>query len=82
MFAWYLSLLSFPIAWLSFIWACGGDQIKYSSKRTLRYFTEVVGNNLFPSNLILKELFNFAFCLRNTMRFVFCTFRESLFAKE
>ena len=64
MFSWYLSLLSIPISRLSFIWTCEiwGDQVKCSSKRTPRYFTEVVGNNLFPSSLILKELFNFVFC--------------------
>ena len=47
MFAWYLSLLIIPIARLSFIWT--------------RYFTEVVGSGLFPTSLILKELFNFVF---------------------
>ena len=64
MFSWYLSLLSIPISRLSFIWTCEiwGDQVKCSSKRTPRYFREVVGNNLFPSSFILKELFNFAFC--------------------
>ena len=82
MFAWYLSLLSIPIARLSFIWTCEiwGDQVKCSSRRTPRYFTELVGNNLFPSSLILKELFNFVFCLWNTTSSIFSIFRESLFA--
>ena len=68
MFALYLSLLSFPIAQLSFIWTfeIWGDQVKFSSRRTPRYFTELVGNNLFPSSFILKESFSFVFCLQNT----------------
>ena len=82
MFAWYLSLLSIPIARLSLIWTCEiwGDQVKCSSKRTPRYFTELVGNNIFLSSLILKELFNFVFCLQNTTSSAFSIFRESLCA--
>ena len=82
MFAWYLSLLSIPITRLSFMWTyeIWGDEVKCSSRRAPKYFTEFVGNNLFPSSLILKELFNFVFCLRNTTSSVFSIFRESLFA--
>ena len=59
MVAWYFSLLSIPVARMSFIWTCEicGDQVKCSSEGTLRYFTEVMANSLFLSSLILKELF-------------------------
>ena len=82
MFAWYLSLVSFPTARLSFIWTCEiwGEHIKCSCRRTPRYFTELVGNNLFLFSLILKGLFNFVLCLQNTTSSVFSIFRESLFA--
>ena len=81
MFAWYLNLLSIPVAGLSLIWTCEiwGDQVKCSSRTAPRYFTELVGNNLFLSSLILKELFNFVFCLWKTTKSVFSIFRESLF---
>ena len=82
MVTWYFSLLSIPIARMSFIWTCEtcGDQVKCSSERNLRYFTEVMVNSLFLSSLILKELFNFVCCLRNTTSSVFPRFREILFA--
>ena len=39
-------------------------------------FTEVVGNDPFLSSFILKELFNFVFCLQNTTSSVFSTFEN------
>ena len=55
MFVWYLTLLSVPIARLSFILTCDiwGDQVKCSTKRTPRYFTEIVGISIFPTQRVL-----------------------------
>ena len=82
MFAWCLSLLSIPVALLSFIYTCEiwGDQVKCWSKRSPRYLTEVVWISFFPSTLVLKGIYfwiwsskhnKFCFIFYNTLRVFF-----------
>ena len=54
-FVWYLTLLSVPIARLSFILTCHiwGDQVKCSTKKTPRYFTEIVKISIFSTQRVL-----------------------------
>ena len=80
----YLSFLNKPIALFSFIltWDNCLLHCKCSFKSTSRYLTNWVDISRFPWSLSINEKSSFRLFGRNIISSVFCTFRNSLFARS